>query len=137
MSGGEVSMPNGASDRRGFIRVPFHTEVEVRAGDRILRSNTEINVSMSGLRMSSADAPPAPGVPCRVSIMLSSFESKLLIEADGKIVRSEPSSLAVEFTRLDLDSYHHLRQLILNNTDDPEKAEQEFSSHWGIRPRLP
>jgi hypothetical protein len=69
--------------------------------------------------------------------MLSSFESKLLIEADGKIIRSEPSSLAVEFTRLDLDSYHHLRQLILNNTDDPEKAEQEFSSHWGIRPRLP
>jgi hypothetical protein len=69
--------------------------------------------------------------------MLSSFESKLLIEADGNIVRSEPSSLAVEFTRLDLDSYYHLRQLILNNTDDPEKAEQEFSSHWGIRPRLP
>ena len=129
-------MANGPSDRIGFIRVPFHTEVAVRAGDRIMRANTEINVSMGGLHMPSDDVLSAPGVPCRVSIMLSSFENKLLIEADGKIIRSEPGSLAVEFTQLDLDSYHHLRQLILNNTDEPEKAEQEFSSHWGIRPRL-
>ena len=129
-------MTTGPADRRGFIRVPFRTEVAVRVGDRIIRANTEINVSMGGLHMMSDDALPAPGVPCRVSIMLSSFENKLLIEADGKVIRSEPGSLAVEFTQLDLDSYHHLRQLIINNTDEPEKAEQEFASHWGIRPRL-
>ena len=129
-------MANGPADRRGFIRVPFRTEVTVRAGDRTIRSNSEINVSMGGLHMLSGDELPASGVSCRVSIMLSSFENKLLIEADGKIIRSEPGSLAVEFTQLDLDSYHHLRQLILNNTDEPEKAEQEFASHRGIRPRI-
>ncbi len=42
-------------------------------------------------------------------------------------------SLAVEFTELDPDSYNHLRRLILSNAKDPEKAEQEFESHWGIR----
>jgi hypothetical protein len=25
--------------------------------------------------------------------------------------------------------------LILYNAEDPEKAEQEFIAHWGIRPR--
>jgi hypothetical protein len=129
-------MANGPSDRRGFIRVPLRTEVSVRAGDRTIRADTEINVSMGGMYIPSDEILPAPGVLCRVSIMLSSFENKLLIEADGKIIRSEPGSLAVEFTQLDLDSYHHLRQLILNNTDEPERAEKEFSSHWGIRPRL-
>ncbi len=77
-----------------------------------------------------------PDVPCRVSIILSSFESNLLIKADAEIVRSGPMSVAVEFTQLDLDSYYHPRQLILNNTDDPEEAEKEFSFHWEIRPRL-
>jgi hypothetical protein len=49
------------------------------------------------------------------------------------VIRSAPGSLAVSFTELELDSYDHLRRLIMNNTDEPERAEREFLSHWGIR----
>jgi len=68
--------------------------------------------------------------------MLSSFENKLIIETGGKTISFEPGSIVVEFTQLGLVSYHHFRQLILNYTDEPENAEQVFSSHWGVRPRL-
>lgn len=120
-------------DRRDFLRVPFNTEVEVKAGARVIRSNKGINISMSGLHFSSDEPAAPPGTPCHARVILSAPGHRLAIEADGSIIRSEPGSLTVEFTGLDLDSYHHLRQLILNNTDDPEKAEQEFIAHWGIR----
>ena len=126
-------MADGTSDRRGFIRVPFNTEVAIDTGGRLIRSNKGINISMSGLHLSSDEPCPAPDTPCRVTINLQSSENRVLIEARGKITRTEPGNMAVEFTELDLDSYHHLRQLILNNTDEPEKAEQEFDTHWGIR----
>ena len=124
-------------ERRGFVRVPFNTEVEVDAQGTIIRSREGINLSMSGIRLNTGEAIPSPGTLCRVKIVLQASDNRVTLGANGKAVRSTPGSLAVEFTDLDLDSYHHLRNLILNNTDEPEKAEREFASHWGIRPPRP
>jgi hypothetical protein len=120
------------ADHREFIRILFKTDVEVFVEGRVLRSDQGVNISMRGMHFSVVD-PALPGAPCRVVVRLNNDDLPMIIEAKGKIVRSEPGNLAVEFTELDLDGYHHLRQLILLNADDPEKAEQEFTAHWGIR----
>jgi PilZ domain-containing protein len=120
-------------EKREFIRVPFATEVEVQAGDRTIGSTSEIDISLNGLRLSTdRDVPPA-GTPCWARIVLRAFEERVVIQAKGTVSRTGPGSLAIEFTELDLDSYHHLRQLILNNAADPERADREFAAHWGIR----
>ncbi len=122
-----------AADRRGFSRIPFTAEVAIQAGTAEIRAVTNISVSMSGLRIPYQGPLPEAGTACRATIVLQAFDHRLPIEASGRILKSEPGSVAVEFLELDLDSYNHLRQLILNNTDEPEKAEREFLSHWGIR----
>ena len=125
------------SDRRSFVRVPFNTEAEVQVDKRLIRSSEGIDVSLSGLRLASNEAVD-PGTLCQVKIILQTPETRLAIEAKGTVIRSTAGTLGIQFTELDLDSYLHLRQLILYNTEEPEKAEQEFSSHWGIRtPRRP
>jgi hypothetical protein len=126
-----------SSDKRGFIRVPFNSEVEVQVLGRTIRSREWIDLSMSGICLATGDEIPAAGSSCKVKIMLQALENGPLIEARGRVVRSEPGSLAIEFSELDLDSYHHLRQLILNNAVDPEQAEKEFTAHWGIREPRP
>jgi len=126
-------MTSEAGEKREFLRVPFNTEVEVLTGDRAFRSMDQIDLSLKGLRMKVDQEIPAAGASCRVSIMLSASERPVIIQADGTVVRSGKGSLAVEFTSLDPDSYHHLRQVIINNAADPERAEQEFLAHWGIR----
>jgi hypothetical protein len=122
-----------STEKRGFSRVPFNTQVEVRAKGRLIRSQEGVNISMSGIRLTTAEAIPPAETPCQVTIVLGGMEHPVIIEAKGKMVQSQEGSLAVEFTELDLDSYHHLQQLIINNADDPERAEQEFTAHWGIR----
>jgi hypothetical protein len=124
-------------ERRGFVRVPFNTEVVIEGEGKTIQSREGINLSMSGIRILTSDSIPPPGSPCQVKILLQAAESRLPIEARGMVVRSEPGFLAVQFTELDLDGYHHLRQIILNNTDEPEKAEREFATHWGIRETNP
>jgi len=50
------------------------------------------------------------------------------------VVRSAPDGIAIHFRELlGLDSYEHLRNLILHNAVDPDQAEQEFESHIGLR----
>jgi hypothetical protein len=124
-------------ERRGFVRVPFNTEVVIIAGDWSLRATKGIDVSMSGLHLTGLDktdaGKPLPGTSCKASIHLQAAGHRALIEADGRIIRSGPGELAVEFIEIELDGYQHLRQLILNNAEDPDRAEQQFNEHRGIR----
>lgn len=125
-------MGSSHQEKRGFIRVPFSTKVEVRCQGRSVQADGEADLSMSGIRVFSDEELP-PDSPCRVKIILEPSVRAQIIEAGGRVVRTEPGKLAVEFTELDLDGYWHLRQLILHNAEDPDRAEQEFEAHWGIR----
>lgn len=126
-------MTTPANERREFIRVPFRTEIEIHTPSRTIRSRSSLDISMNGLRTEADGPAPEPGTPCHVRITLSRDEPRVSITVKGLIVRAEPGTLAIHFTDIDVASYPHLQQLILNNATDPERAEQEFSTHWGIR----
>ncbi len=126
-------MVPGMEEKRGFMRVPFVTEVEIKSDNRTIRSTTGIDISLSGLRLSTEEPAPPVGAPCSVKISLGAPEHRVTIDAKGSVIRVDAGYVAVQFSALDVDSYHHLRQLIIHNADDPDRAEQEFSSHWGIR----
>ena len=124
-------------ERRGFVRVPFNTEVVIVANDWSLRAASGIDISMSGLHLTGlnvADAQkPLPGTSVRATIHLQAAGHRAIIEADGRIIRSGPGELAVEFIEIELEGYQHLRQLVLNNSRDPDLAEQQFEEHRGIK----
>jgi hypothetical protein len=130
-------MTKPENEKREFVRVPFMIGTTVRTSDRTIWSGTTLDVSMSGLRVETTDAVPPEGTFCEVEIVLVEAPEPVIIEARGSIVRSKPGTLSVHFSEVDVDSYQHLRQLILNNSDDPERAEKEFSAHWGIRTSRP
>jgi hypothetical protein len=124
-------------ERRGFVRVPFNTEVKLTSGTWSLRATSGIDISMSGLHLTGLDQSdagrPQAGDTVKADIRLQAAGHRALIEADGRIIRSGPGELAVEFIDIELEGYQHLRQLILNNADDPDKAEQQFNEHRGIK----
>ncbi|OGW37506.1 MAG: hypothetical protein A2010_07110 [Nitrospirae bacterium GWD2_57_9] len=126
-------MEHRTNNRREFIRVPFSTEIEIKAGSSVIRTGFAANISMNGIRVPVPGTGPPAGTACNLSLKLSGATVPVYIRASGTISRSEPGSVAIEFTALDPDSYIHLRQLILNNADDAAKAEQEFDDHWGIK----
>lgn len=126
-------MKKPENEKREFVRVPFTTGTTVRTADRTIWSSKTLDVSMSGLRVETTETVPREGTFCEVEIVLAEAPEPVVIEARGSIVRSGPGTVAVHFSEVDVDSYEHLRQLILNNSDDPERAEKEFGAHWGIR----
>ena len=129
-------MGSGSREHREFLRVSFATNVEIRAGERLYSSTRSINISMRGVCVGLDGDGPAQGSACSVRIHLEAGLAKEIIEARAWVVRSEPGTLAAEFTEIDLESYYHLQRLIVQNADDPDKAEKELCAHWGIlRPR--
>lgn len=128
-----ITMMKPEYEKRDFVRVPFRMGTTIRTGERTIRSGSTLDISMNGLRVATSETVPAAGTFCEVEIVLAEAPEAVIIEVRGSIVRSEPGTLAVHFSEVDVDSYEHLRQLILNNSGDPERAEKEFDAHWGIR----
>src|SRR5512139_1954389 len=129
-------MTEQPEEKREFVRVPFKMSTTVRTRDRTIWSGNALDISMNGIRVDTTDTAPPEGTLCEIEMVLAESPSPVVIEARGTIVRSAVGTLAVHFSEIDIDSYEHLQQLILNNTKDPERAEQEFSTHWGIRKPL-
>ena len=51
-------------ERREFIRVPFRTSLAIRTQDRTIWSTSSLDISMTGLRASTQETPPAEGTAC-------------------------------------------------------------------------
>ncbi len=122
----DVPMPH----RREFSRVTVHIWVELTVDGTVHRDGVVENLSLSG-GFFRVVPPPAAGLPCGVRLHLDGSAVEVLIQ--GRVVRSAPDGCAVHFTEIvGVDSLEHLRNLILYNTHDPARVEQEFHDHMGL-----
>jgi len=117
-----------ASERRRFTRTPFETEITVRAGERLLVSNRLRDISLGGAFIIVKES-LAPGTSCTLGFDLVGPHSRLHIEMQGDVVRSEPAGIAVRFTKIDLDSLVHLHHLIRVHAQDPRTISQEYEKN--------
>lgn len=135
MDAKKSSEPEGnmgeAPNQREFTRVHVQVVVEITALGRTLSSSQPQDLSMKGLLVRTSDHLPV-GTPCQVKLLLG--ETGVEIQAEGEVVRDYPEGFAVQFSRiLGVESYGHLKNLVLYNAQDTERVEREFQGHLGLR----
>jgi len=119
------------SEKREFTRVPITFLVHLLVGERHLEACHIQDLSMKGMLVVTEERFPL-GTPCEAVLTL--VEGEVEIRTSGTVAALHPRGFGVEFTTIDgLDSYIHLRNLVLFNTQDVEKVEEEFQAHAGIR----
>ena len=119
--------------RREFTRASVTFEVEATSGRRTLRG-TSRDVSLKGAFM-QCEAPFEVDTECEFTLLLPGPDEPVRISVAGRVVRAEASGMAVEFTELGMESYEHLKALVLYNAADWEQVEEEFATHLGLRAR--
>jgi hypothetical protein len=124
-----------APDRREFTRVRAHVEAQVSSDTPVLIAGEARDISLNGVYVLCDERLPA-GTPCRVFLFLGESQEQLVIRANGKIARSDETGMGVELTGIPVDSFDHLRNLVLYNSGrEIEQVEREFKSHTGIKKR--
>jgi len=118
-------------DPRTFTRIALERGAVVLIEHRASFTAEITNLSMSGMLLKTQEH-LEPGTECRISIPLAA-DGELRIEALATIVRTCPGGFAIQFsTLMGIESYGHLRSLLLYNASQPEELEAEFKSHSGI-----
>ncbi len=120
------------SDKREFTRVPITFEVQmVVAGKPLGESTTIKDVSMKGMLVLTGERFEV-GTPCEATLTL--VEGEVVIHTSGIVAAIHPKGFGMEFTTIDgLESYIHLKNLVMFNSGNVEKVEEEFHNHAGIR----
>lgn len=120
--------------KREFLRVDTKFNVTMEIEGKTVQSGHTRDLSMKGLRVLCEERYPV-GTNCRILIHLGDPDSGPKVEVRGTIVREHPDGLGIQFSELDVDSYHHLKNMIIHNAEETEKAEQEIHDHVGLKRR--
>lgn len=120
-------------ERRKFRRVPFEVTAAVQTG-LINISGMVDNLSMGGMFLATGETIPGDS-SLEISIILSGSSSMLSIGLKGRLVRQNEEGIAVEFLEMDLDSFIHLRNIVVQNSDDPDAVYEEYCQSILFRKR--
>jgi len=119
--------------QRDFTRIPVHFEVEVRTAGMKLNSRETRDLSMNGIFV-HATGRFSPNEECQVSLILRGGLEETRLEIRAKIVRIEPTGLAIQFLEMGPEEFGHLRNVVLHNSTDVQQSEGEMRTHLGLKP---
>ncbi len=114
-------------DKRRFTRTPFKVRAEIKTSDALYRAAEISNLSVGGCLL-PITADLEPGTVCQMKIILEGTDD-VRIRVEGKVVRSPPETVALQFNRIDLDSLFHLRNIIRYNAPDADAVDMEITKH--------
>lgn len=116
------------NDKRKRTRVHFETQVILKTDvSEIKLGANSSDISMKGMFISTDEKIPA-GTPCNIEIVLSGTTSKLALNIKGMIARQDKDGLGIAFDSMDVDSYFHLKNIVMYNASDPDAIEKEMFS---------
>ena len=126
---------NVAQNSREFTRIPIHLMVEVTSGDVVFKTDKTTDLSMKGIGLVT-DKRLSLDAECTVRIFLGDGSSGINITVKGRVIRSTESQMAIEFTKIDLDSYEYLQNLVMHNSNaSHDVVEEEIHNHLGLKKR--
>ncbi len=127
---------NVAQNVREFTRIPIQVMVEVKAGEVVIKTEKTIDLSMKGVSFLSDTVLPV-GTDCAVHILLGNETNGINIKVKGRVSWSSDSKVAIEFTKIDLDSYEYLQNLVMHNSNaSHDTVEGEIHDHLGLKRRV-
>jgi PilZ domain len=117
---------------REFTRIPIHIWGTFADASGDLLTAEVNNLSVRGCHASTFDPLPAGG-RYHLTLFVEDDDQALHFEVESRVVRSDRDGMGIEFMEMPLESFEHLRNMVLLNSPDPERVEREFREHIGLK----
>ncbi|MBI5446838.1 MAG: PilZ domain-containing protein [Deltaproteobacteria bacterium] len=115
-------------NQRKRTRVSARKEATIVRGGAAVHAEV-VNLSLKGCLLEVDEAFAARSREAvSVVIHLEPDAPEFDIKVQGRIVRAEEGSIAIEFTEIALESFKHLVRLVQYNADEPDEIEQELGT---------
>lgn len=123
-----------STPHREFTRVPLHIWgiFSNEQGDRLTVELDQVSLRSCFAR---TEEPLADGAQFHLVLTTDLDDEALHLRVEARVARVHPEGMGVEFVEMPLESYNHLKRMVLLNAPDPNVVEQEFRDHVGLKRR--
>ncbi|MDY0219658.1 MAG: PilZ domain-containing protein [Desulfobacterium sp.] len=105
-------------ERRRHERVRFSTTIVLTAAHaRIEAKGTSKDLSLNGVFVNT-DIRLEPGTLCDLTIVLTGGGDDVELSMRAKVERELASGLGISFEAMDIDTYSHLKNIMLYNSNE-------------------
>lgn len=111
-------------EKRELTRVAFNIEATIHYQERTFSGKVD-NLSLKGMFIQTSEKFKLQD-SIQITIHLAGETSDLAINLNGIVVRMVEQGIGVQFDKVDLDSFIHLRNIVAYNNGDEDKVMDEF-----------
>ncbi|MEA1968757.1 MAG: PilZ domain-containing protein [Thermodesulfobacteriota bacterium] len=112
---------NNKDERRRHTRVDFLTRIVLKSKDlEIVAKGSSKDLSLKGVFFNTEEK-LAKGSKVSVKIILSGGDEGIELAMESIVARVEEHGLGLKFQTMDLDSYTHLKNIVLYNKEDSDE----------------
>ena len=111
--------------KRQFSRIFFDCDVALKVGNATIRGEIE-NISLQGLLLKTTHPFDLREI-VDIELRLAKNPHPLVLEIQGTVVRCEEGKTAFHFTRMDPDSFIHLKNIMAYNQGDEVLVRNELA----------
>lgn len=117
--------PDMTEDHRRRKRVQYKTAVTLFTPDKKLENLSSRDLSLKGVYVETKDSLPI-GTEVQIVVDLAGSTSLLSLRMVGQVARLDDEGMGLDFSEVDLDSFFHLRNIVLYNAEDPAEVDDEL-----------
>ncbi len=117
-----------AENKRQARRIDFHTRARLIFDGNDIKGRVE-NLSLKGMFFVPEKEVGGlmAGKKLEIVLSLTGTGSELSFQVEGEVVRVDEEGVALHFTKIEFDSFLHLRNIVAYNTGDEEGIMEEYN----------
>lgn len=114
-----------STNRRKNSRIPFQATITLRFPGALYEQCETRNLSLKGVFVVGIRGHKL-GDKCAVELCLTGTTSNLCLRMKGEVMRVAADGVGLRFFEIDLDSFHHLKNILYYNSENPDQLDDEF-----------
>ncbi len=113
-------------------RSQYNSKVVIKTSERIIESTMSDNVSLNGIFVESKELLPL-NTKCKIEITLSASSDNIKLKMDAKVARVTETGMGLSFEIMDIETFRHIKNLVLYNSDEPNKIIDQCEQFPGFK----
>ncbi len=110
-------------------RSKFNCAVSIETDKLSFKSVRSRDISLNGIFVETNEKLPV-GHECTLTIIL---DNSINIDIQGKVTRAASDGLGITFISMNIESFGHLKQIVLFNSENPEEILEQEKNRPGFK----
>lgn len=119
-------------EQRGRIRAKYDTTISITNGKETISTTSTCDISLNGIFILTKKR-FALHDKCDLTLTLNSKVANLTLRLKCEVIRETDEGFAVTFEEMDIETYQHLKNIVLYNSDDPEAFLKQCQERPGFK----